>query len=58
MKHIPLALALAVLLTGNSCRQISQRVVGPIPPPAPETLTRPLSAEEVQYYTLPLPVRN
>lgn len=38
--------------------QMRQNAVGPIPPPAEETKARPLTPEEVRYYTLPLPVQN
>lgn len=39
----------------GACQQFSQRVVGPIPPPAPETLCRPIPPELQSYYTLPKP---
>ena len=39
----------------SSCQQLSQQVVGPIPPPAPETLCRPIPPELQSYYTLPKP---
>jgi hypothetical protein len=41
-----------------SCLQMNQNAVGPIPPPAPETLCRPIPEAHVQYYTLPAPVEN
>ena len=48
--------AIATVL--SSCQQLSQQVVGPIPPPAPETLCRPIPPELQSYYTLPKPPEN
>ena len=39
----------------SACQQFSQQVVEPIPPPAPETLCKPLPPELAPYYTLPKP---
>ncbi len=41
-----------------SCAQMSQQAVGPIPPPAPETLRRPIPPALQHYYTLPAPQEN
>lgn len=48
----------AGLILGSACTQVSQQAVGPIPPPAPETLCRPIPLEQVNYYTLPEPITN
>ena len=39
----------------SGCQQLSQQVVEPVPPPAPETLCKPLPPELQPYYTLPAP---
>ena len=57
MRVFPITAVLICLLTA-SCMQMNQEAVGPIPPPSPETLVRPLPPEWEQYYTLPVPVNN
>lgn len=48
-------LAVLATLALSSCAQFSQKVVGSIPPPSPETLRRPIHPALQHYYTLPLP---
>ena len=40
----------------SSCHQLAQQAVEPIPPPSPETLSKPLPAAAEAYYTLPKPI--
>ena len=54
MRTLPLILSLAVC----SCTQLSQQAAGPIPPPAPETLSRPIPPALQHYYTLPAPEKS
>ncbi len=59
MGHMKLLIKIAgclVLLPGTSCQQFSQQAVGPIPPPAPETLCQPIHPALKDYYTLPHPL--
>lgn len=42
----------------SSCAQFSQKVVGSIPPPSPETLRRPIHPTLQHYYTLPQPEKE
>jgi hypothetical protein len=42
----------------SSCIQMSQQAAGPIPPPSPETLRRPIPPALESYYTLPRPVER
>ena len=55
MRVFLITLGAAAGLLG-SCQQFSQRVVDPIPPPAPETLCKPMPPELRQHYTLPAPL--
>ena len=54
MRAVTLILSLACC----SCTQFSQQAAGPIPPPAPETLSRPIPPALQHYYTLPAPTKN
>lgn len=45
-----------VLLLCSSCQQFAQKAAEPIPPPAPETLIRPIPPALKEYYTLPKPI--
>ncbi len=53
--RIIINLASLATLALSSCAQFSQKVVGSIPPPSPETLRRPIHPALQHYYTLPLP---
>ena len=52
------AATLILSLVCCSCTQFSQQAAGPIPPPAPETLCRPIPEALQHYYTLPAPEKN
>lgn len=54
MRALPLILSLVCC----GCTQFSQQAAGPIPPPAPETLCRPIPEALQHYYTLPAPEKN
>lgn len=51
-------LTLILTLSCSCCMQFSQQAAGPIPPPAPETLRRPIPEALQHYYTLPAPEKN
>lgn len=56
MKAAAIIASTTSLVLCSSCQQFSQRAVEPIPPPAPETLCRPIPPELQEYYTLPKPI--
>ena len=55
MKMARIISGIFLALAAVSCSQFSQRIVSPIPPPAPETLERPIPEHLKDYYTLSEP---
>ena len=58
MKALRIMAGIAAATLVSSCIQMSQQAAGPIPPPAPETLRRPIPPALQHYYTLPEPVKQ
>ncbi len=58
MKFILTTAGILSLTLMSSCIQMSQQAAGPIPPPAPETLRRPIPPGLQHYYTLPAPMKR
>ncbi|MBR1982247.1 MAG: hypothetical protein IKA23_05815 [Akkermansia sp.] len=57
MRKIVLPTVISLVIC-NACSQFSQQVVGPMPPPSPETYRQPLPPVLEEYYTLPRPLND